>query len=80
MWHRFIERLHAGTEAAAHDAISCMSADDVLAFWAWNDREAALAIDACPADERADMAEVLRDQLSSDVMSEIRYRARRAGV
>jgi hypothetical protein len=80
MWNRFIERLHAGTEAAAHDAIANMSADDVLAFWSWNDREAAAAIGECPADGLPDMVDVLRDQLSSDVMSEIRYRARKAGA
>lgn len=76
-WLAFLDTLHAGTEAAARTTMLHMSSADILAFWRWNDREAALEIDLCPADERADMVDALRQQLWSDVLSEIAYRANR---
>jgi hypothetical protein len=81
MWIDFLNRLHAGTESEARTTMLHMSSADVLAFWRWNDRETALEIDLCPADEVADMIDGLRSQLWSDVLSEIAYRARsKAGV
>jgi hypothetical protein len=75
VWLDFLDRLYAGTAAAAQDAVASLSDSDVIAFWSWNDREAALCIAECPADEIAEMAAGYRESLLTLVVDEIAYRA-----
>lgn len=76
-WHIFLDSLHAMTEAAAELEIDSMDDDDVLQFWTWNDREAAMAIDGAAPEEYHDLVFEFREALIRDVIAEIRYRAAR---
>lgn len=83
-WHGWLEALHSAPAHYAAKEIAALPDDDVLHFWAWNDREAAAAIrearEAGDTAELADIAASLRESLARDVLSEIAYRARKAGV
>lgn len=67
------------SEDDARAYIAGLDDDTVLAFWAWNDREAAIAISEARegvADYTLSaVAESLRDSLVGDVVAEIRFRA-----
>lgn len=75
IWHGFLDLLHGKTEDKAIAMIMAMPGDDVLAFWAWHDREAAICIAEASVDEREEMIADYRDALARDVVAEIRYRA-----
>lgn len=83
-WNGWIEALHNAPAHYAAKEIAALPDDDVLHFWAWNDREAAAAIretrESGDAAEIANIAASLRESLARDVLSEIAHRARKAGV
>jgi hypothetical protein len=74
-WIAFLDSLHAMTESAAELEIDSMDDDDVLQFWTWNDREAAMAIEGEAPEEYHNMVYEFREALIRDVIAEIRYRS-----
>lgn len=84
-WNDWLDAIHNTSASYAARVIASLSDDDVLNFWAWNDREAAAAIrearEAGDTLELLDIAASLRESLARDVLDEIAYRARnKAGV
>ena len=72
MHQRLWDSLISGTQDDARARIAALSDDDVLSFWAWNDRSAAEAIgDATTDTERAALASDLRETLVHDVLAEM---------
>lgn len=80
-WLGWLEALHSAHAQYAAKEIAALPDDDVLHFWAWNDRSAAEFIREARAAgdtaELADIAACLRKSLTRDVLDEIAYRATR---